>query len=217
VILGKFMERSGVPIGDKSVQKFRLPQPISNGTKEIKCAYLEELIPEDGNFHCDDRGLAKFQWSRATVLDAGPKSETYNTKSEVSSELKEFLLNYGRKNDITIDGEVSSQYFSLRVSELEELAESDNPQLRTSALNLLEIIKDNPNQLLLDEVELCKSLGIDIRTSPTKISLYKSGRVSVQWEAVTRGQKDAEKWAKMAPPADVRKFDLVKKWIESNP
>jgi hypothetical protein len=73
-----------------------------------------------------------------------------------------------------------------------------------------------PNQLFLDEVALCKSLGIEVRDGPTKINLYRSGRVSVQWEGVTRGQKDAMRWAKMAPPADVRKYDLVQRWLESN-
>ncbi|MFX0169343.1 MAG: hypothetical protein ACFE89_08350, partial [Candidatus Hodarchaeota archaeon] len=217
VIVGKFMERCGVPVGDKSLQKFGLPQSIINGSKEIKFAYLEELIPEDGNFHADEKGQAKFQWSRASVLYAGSKRGTYDIKYDVPNELREFLSIHGKKTAIRIDGEEKSQYTSLRYSKLEKLSKSDNAQEKNSATRFIKIIKNNPNQLLLDEVAMCKTLGINIRSGPRNINLYRSGRVSVQWEAITRGQKDAETWAKIAPPADIRKYELVKRWIKSTP
>jgi len=46
-----------------------------------------------------------------------------------------------------------------------------------------------------------------------QINLFDSGRVSVNWFAVTRRQKDTLNWGIVAPPALGRKRMAVDKWL----
>lgn len=72
----------------------------------------------------------------------------------------------------------------------------------------------NPCKLIYDEVELAKSLGIEIDLHPNRVNIFEeTGRVSVQWVARTIGYDAAIRWALLAPPNDKRKRASVLKWI----
>lgn len=75
------------------------------------------------------------------------------------------------------------------------------------------IIFTNPPKLLEDEINLCKSLGIEITHRPVVINLFDSGRVSVTWHATTASITDSIKWALQALPNDRRKRIEVEKFL----
>ena len=63
VPVGRLLENLGMPVGDKAQQQIPLPEAITKGSNEVKIAYLQELIPEDGNFN-----QGRFSWSRSIVM-----------------------------------------------------------------------------------------------------------------------------------------------------
>jgi hypothetical protein len=213
VVLGRVLERWGMPLGDKCIRNIGLPSAINNGSTQIKCAYLEELIPQDGNFHVDKAGQAVFQWTRGTVVDAGEKAKRYGFESKISSELKHFVRRFSKLREPRYGTDTVRPHFSLRYSQLERLQGSSSSRVRQAAARLKEIIKDNQNRLITDEVGLCESLGIEIAWGPQVINSYPSGRVTVIWHARTRSQDDALRFALEALPADTRKRAMVMDWL----
>ncbi len=86
---------------------------------------------------------------------------------------------------------------------------------RNDAKKLKTIVLTNPPKLLEDEVNLCKSLGIEITHNPVVINLFDSGRVSVTRQATTASITNSLKWALQALPNDRRKRIEVKKFLSS--
>ncbi len=213
-ILGKSLEKLGIPAGDKAIQQFKLSSFILNGTPRIKCAYLEELIPEDGYFRADGK-TGSFEWKRATIIDAGPKNSQYNFEPKINAEHKEFIRRFGQSHvSRRSDSRIREQVI-LRTHALKKLSEqSDGPEVRFISSELRRIIKENPCQLLESEKTLCESLGIKITRRAITIHLYKNGRTSIIWGAKTTGQKDALRWALLAPPSSGYKRRNVEEWLK---
>ena len=84
---------------------------------------------------------------------------------------------------------------------LEELAKSEDPNIRQPAKKLQNTIRNNPCQLLLDEKQLCEDLGIQMVEKIKNIQLHPTGRVSVIHEIQTQDIEATELWAKIAMPS----------------
>lgn len=211
VSVGRFVEKWGIPVGDKIIQQYNLHPAILNGNILVKCAYLSELIPEDGGFY-NDEGSGWFEWKRAVILDAGPKNEVYSFEPKISSEQKTLLAQHGTIKKRRIRDEQPKDEIILRWTQIQELTK--NPE-NHEFQKLKKIIEENPCLLLEDEKKLCESLGIQIYKTPKEIHIQESGRVSVIWKANTKNQKNAVRWALLAPPSSGYKRRAVLEWVQT--
>lgn len=203
-------------MGDKFMQVFCLPDEVLKGSVRVRCAYLKEVIPEDGSFGVYGRKRI-FRIGRSVVLDAGEKSKRYNFASKITDELKDVFLRLAIKNPRKKESDTVAHYEKkLTWGKLNKA--SQPPQQSFFAQNIIELQKlvyDNPPELLVSEKVLLASLGIKTRIVPRYITLYQTGRMSVSWELMTRGRNEAIKWALLAPPSSGHKQKNVEDWLSS--
>ncbi len=217
VVVGRILQRWGVPIGDKIIQAVHLPETVLYGNNRIRCAYLQEVVPEDGAFGVY-KNKARFLIGRTKVLDAGEKTEQYNFTSLISDELKEVFTNLATKNARKKEHDTLAHYvMSLTWGKLKEKSKtSQHEQLSEKVEQLKKLVRMNPPELLADEKSLLESIGIKSRMVPVRITLFETGRISVSWELVTRRRNEVIKWALLAPPSSGRKRKDVEIWLSRN-
>jgi hypothetical protein len=214
VTVGRLLEKWGMPLGDKPLQNTTLPETIKNGTPETKRAYLQELIPEEGCFFRFTHRRGDFSVKRVSVLDAGTKAEMYGFAPIVNSDLKLFLRQYGNEHSVSIRHETPRKEIKMTWGELERLGRQEaNPRAADMAREFKRAVLNNPCQLLEDERNLCRSLGIRVEIRPKQVCLHESGRVSFVWEARTKTADDAFRWAIQAPPSSGRKLEATNRWL----
>jgi hypothetical protein len=212
VVIGRLLENWGVPAGDKHLSSnFRLPEAIREGSTAVKCAYLTEVIPEDGYFYTHPQ--VKFGIKRAQILDAGSKISQYDFKSKISKEHRQYIIKHGELRVHTIRDEPPREATILVWGKLENLTKSEDANIRKTAIELKYTIESNPCQLLGDEKQLCENLGINIDEKIKEIHIHQSGRVSVIWEIQTLELEDTLRWAELATPSSNPKQASVKKWL----
>lgn len=215
-VVGRIMQKWGMPVGDKFLQSFVLPTTVLNGSIRVKCAYLEEVIPEDGSFGVYG-SKTLFRIGRSVVLDAGDKTTLYNFKSKIPRQLKEVFTHLATKNpdNKKLD---SIAHYEMRLTwgKLKDASKSKkNTLLIENIKKLIELVLGNPPKLLLGERRVLSSLGIKTRMFPKFLTLYSSGRLSVSWELMTSGREEAKKWALLAPPSSGYKQRDVEEWLTS--
>lgn len=75
----------------------------------------------------------------------------------------------------------------------------------------------NPPLLMRDEVGVARSLGMKMDMRPEAITIFAdTGRVSVRWDAGTKGYASGIRWALMAPPNHARKRNAVVDWLATS-
>ncbi|MFW9934238.1 MAG: hypothetical protein ACFFDU_01735, partial [Candidatus Thorarchaeota archaeon] len=193
-----------------------LPDTVLNGSIRVRCAYLKEVIPEDGCFGVY-KSKTVFRIGRSVVLDAGDKATLYNFQSKIPEQLKEVFTNLATKNPVKRNVD-SIAHHEMRLSwgKLKEASRSNKqPLLIGKIKKLIGLILDNPPELLLGERRLIKSLGIKTRMVPIWVTQYSSGRLSVSWELMTSGRNEAKKWALLALPSSGYKQRDVEEWLAS--
>ncbi len=194
--LGRAFIYWGFATGDKPIKNQRLSRFIREGGEEIARPYLEDLISEDGSF---DRHSG-FSWSRSVVLDAGRKNNRYRFKPKISQASIQFV------KDHTDVGWEKRNIIGISMPRLKELMKSENTKISSQAQKLMDTIHENPSNLIMDEVELSRSLGINVETYPKDVTYSKTtGRFSVNWAAYAYRKKDILRWGLLAPPNDERK------------
>ena len=77
------MIHEGMTPGNKTIQNPGLPEGHLDWSEEARCAYLEELIPEDGGF--DSKGY--FHWSRQVALFIKDEQNKFGFQSKVGTKL----------------------------------------------------------------------------------------------------------------------------------
>jgi hypothetical protein len=213
-VLGRQLESWGVRKGAKHLQSFELPSSIKNGSIQVKRAYIEEMIPEEGSFIHTEKTLS-FAWRRVVILDAGSKNKEYNFVPKISQEQKDFIVRCGEEISQKINTE-EIERTRLRSRELQELVnKANNIQDRIIAAQLIEIIEGNRCTLMDDEGILLESLGINRSCYSELIRVFKNGRVSTSWVTVVNGQDDILRWSILAPPSSGRKRVAVRKWLST--
>ena len=215
-VVGRILHRWGVPIGDKIVQAVRLPKEILYGSVRVRCAYIQEVVPEDGTFGVYENKV-RFLIGRTKVLDAGEKAEHYQFTSLISDELKEVFTHLATKNTRRKEHDTLAHHISsLTCGKLREASETARHwQISDKIEQLKQLVYGNPPELLADEKSMLESVGIKSRMVPLRITLFDTGRISVSWELTTRGRDEALKWALLAPPASGRKRREVERWLSS--
>jgi hypothetical protein len=215
-VIGRVLHRWGMPMGDKFMHAFCLPDEVQKGSIRVRCAYLKEVIPEDGSFAVYGKKRI-FRIGRSVVLDAGEKSKHYSFIPKITDELKEVFLRLAVKNPQTKNSDTVAHYEKkLTWGRLKKA--SQPPQESFFAQKITELQKlviDNPPELLVSEKNLLASLGIRTRIVPRYITLYHSSRISVSWELMTRGRNEAIKWALLALPSSGYKQKNVEDWLST--
>ena len=216
-VIGRLLINLGMPAGDKVLQGVRLPLFISNGSIEVKTAYLQEVIPEEGCIvitkHTD---RAYILIGRRTVLYENRKARSYGFVNKLSANLVEFIRKKGveQKRNFGLP-DFSATYIVLTPPRLRKLKHSGNPEIQFMASELEHVIESHPPSYLIDEQALCRSIGIETKERWTEITYSrKTGRISVAWQFRTRRQKDAARWGLLAIPNDTRKHAILAKWMQ---
>jgi len=85
------------------------------------------------------------------------------------------------------------------------------------ACELHNIVRENPNGLMMDEVQVLKEkLGIMTTLSLVRINLYEgTGRLSCIWYAQTNSSMDAIRAAILTTPDDIRKKKATEEWLRT--
>lgn len=215
VVVGKLLEKWGIPAGDKIIQSFRLPETVFDAPPRIRKVYLEELIPEDGSFNTTGKS-GVFEWRRASLLAIGKKAAHYNFETILSPDLWHFIENQSEERIIQIGNERPRNEKILRWSHIQDLINTSvDSKQKEIAKQLERLVLENQSRLLQSESELCKSLGIDVSISPMQIHIYETGRVAVQWRGKTASQSDALRWAILSPPSSGYKRTAVEQWLSN--
>jgi hypothetical protein len=198
------MIHEGMTPGNKTIQNPGLPEGYRDWSEEARRAYLEELIPEDGNFSVK-RG---FSWFRSHALYTEAKKNSYGFVSVITAKEVDLVKNQGER----VTGLVDHDY--LAYGSIEKLQTSDDQDLSEISKSLVRAIWEYPNNLIEDEKKIAESLGIGITLSPQCVKFFpKTGRLTVKWTATTTRKEDAELWADICPPNDERKRNEVESWI----
>jgi hypothetical protein len=204
-IIGKILMSRGVPSGDRTIQNPGLHASMKKGPESVAEAYIEDMTPQDGCI-----GAKIIIWRRANALDGGKKNEKYGLQSAIGDAEKSLIKDQGRKEKGKSESWVLSRG---RLAKLER-----NPEFAETAKRLSRTIADNPNRLIIDEVELVKSLGVGAVAVPSDVRYYpKTGRVTAVWQAYTTGLKEAIKLGVIAPPNDIQKRRQMRDLITGRP
>ena len=204
---GVILQHLGIPSGDRTIQNPGLPSFILDGTWKVKCAYIEDLIPQDGSVY----GYT-IAWFHSNVLHAGDKTEKYGFHPRIGYHEIDFIRKYGNP-----EKHANALPFAklLQIRDSEDIQNSKDKQI---AEILIRRIYQNKNNLIEDSKKLVDSMGIEIEVSPTTIRYHKrSGRVSVAWTARTAGLYETIKLAIIAPSNDVVKRGALREILISNP
>ncbi|MFW9789302.1 MAG: hypothetical protein ACFFE2_16180 [Candidatus Thorarchaeota archaeon] len=202
--IGLIMIHEGMTPGNKTITNPSLPEGYLNWSEEARCAYLEELIPEDGGF--DSTGY--FYWSRNVALYIKDEQNKFGFQSKVgASEISLVKESGGQTEDL-----VKQSWISYTA--LSQLQKSDNSEVASAAKNLVSAVDANRSNLVDDESAVAESLGIKITVRPDLIRYYPTGeKVSVRWRATTSSKEDTVQWVKICPPNDERKRSKAESWF----
>ncbi|MHA1935925.1 MAG: hypothetical protein ACW97A_11630, partial [Candidatus Thorarchaeota archaeon] len=179
--------------------------------------YPSEVVSEDGCV----TGV-KVTIRRANVLHAGKKAQHYHERFGieplVNQEHIDFVREFGTNRKASLnynEGEVKK----LRISELNDLVESDNNRTSNLAKDLISIIESNPNRLLEDEVnQILRPLGIEMNMHPEHLVYYEnSERLSVSFRARTKSVYDSIRWMLIAPPNHPEKMEKAVTLVINRP
>ena len=204
--IGLMMIQEGMTPGNKTINNPGLPKGYYDWCYEAKCAYLEELIPEDGNFYMRGR----FSWFRSHAIYVDKEKENYDFESKIGPREINLVIQEGTRTKGTID------QYALSFGKLRGLQDTRDSSISGTARNLMNVALESRNRLIEDEKKIAESLGIEISLNPTVVKYFpETGRISVKWTAVTHFQEDAIHWASMCPPNDVTKREEVETWLRS--
>ena len=193
----------GMTPGDKAIHNPGLSERILNSSERVRCAYLEELIPEDGYFHPS----TGFAWNRSHALHAGNKTVYSGFEQKISQDEVSLMQEFGTKSEKLVKRK------NIPYGALKELQTHEDYRFADAARNLVQAINENPNQLIRDECRIAESLGIQVTLLPDQVRYsLATGRVSVRWRASTTGVDDALRWADICPPNDIEKKQVVENW-----
>ncbi|MGY5852368.1 MAG: hypothetical protein RTU92_02245, partial [Candidatus Thorarchaeota archaeon] len=135
------------------------------------------------------------------------KSKTYDKRPIIDQEMIDLIQEHGKPE---------KKSWKLTLRQLTDLANDENVKIAAKAVEFIQRIFMNPSNLVLDECAIAESLGIKVLAVPYDIRYFrKSGRVSVAWSARTANSEEALKLAIIAPPNDVKKREILKRWIRS--
>jgi len=192
-IIGKILQKMGLKSGNKTRHNPQLNREFLDAMSwEVARAFTEDTIPEDG------------------TVRAGRISCTHSV----------MLSPYIGKDMIDLikgDGKKEGDSWRLPVGKLKKLRNSKDAKTAQTAEKLYHRVMANPSNQIKDEKQIVESLGVVLVDSAVSVHYHrKSGNITVSWRWTTAGEKEAMKLAIIAPPNDMRKRAILKKWLQEN-
>lgn len=191
------------PSGDRTLLNYGLPKETENWSKESIIAYLQDMISQEGHI-----AEGKIRWERSNALNPGQKSDGYDLQPQLTQPEIELLVNKGHHYPGDYDGEKT-----LRWNRIKELTHHENPKIAETAKEFCNVINENRNRLMDDEKKIANRLGIHLEVNPEEMAIYRSGRISVKWEARTNDTKSMIRWALVCSPNHPEKEVALNKWL----
>lgn len=215
-VIGRMLERLGVPVGDSCIQKKGLPRFVLKGSLMVKCVYLSQLWTEDGCFSIYWRyPFPVFSWSRTSVLYDESKGHMYDVRDKIQANILYLFSEYGHKKESATPGRKPD--IVIYAQNLENLREHEDAAIADAAQKIWILANLEKPNLMLDEIRLLADLGVNTAPQLKRFVLYEeSGRISVEWTSYINNQDDITRVALLAPPDDVRKKERVEEEIESD-
>jgi len=218
-VVGRLLEKIGMPIGDKIIQGVRIPDFVMYGTREIQLAYLKELIPEEGWINISTKGNLGIAWGRSVILYDGEKANRYGFTQKLSKNLIELIVKKGTRKERVYDSGSREIFFTINMTKIQELMDDSDPLISQRAGELDRVIRENSSMHIEDERHLAASNGImtsEQTPGEVRYSLA-SDRVSAAWQVRTANERDAILWGIIASPNDKKKQKRVRDWMKKNP
>ena len=198
--LGKMLHYLGITATNKCVENQGLPPLVFEFCWEARCAYIEDLIPQDGSV-----SRSSISWCHSNALVAGSMSEKYKMGPKIEADLVEFIKKQGDKSD---------KGKTIRRGTWVDLKDSKDPAIAEKAIRLEKCIAENRNRLIDDEKRIAETLGIDVKVVASSVNWQeRTGRVSISWTATPKDIFEAIKLGMIAPPNDVTKRGIVKEML----
>ena len=217
-LIGRMLEKWGMPVGDKSVLNPALPEVIKYGLGEVKLEYLKQLIAEDGSFSFKGGGW-RIKWNRAVTLYS-KRMEKYGVPSRIEESERQFLISHGERKETEYNNPYSkrtepTERIVLNKGLLDSLMRSPDSKIASAAHRFQEMVNASKSRLLEDEMKIPESFGINVTRRLDCVVMYpETGKISILWNATTDRNRDAAIWAKISSPDHARKMLAVKRAAE---
>jgi hypothetical protein len=213
-VVGRLLVKCGFPVGDRTLQGFKIPSFIIDGPIEIRSAYLQETIPEDG-------WITYMRSDNRIAIGIGRTSVLYDPKKgkilrEIDGgKLAELIEKYGTK--VSRFQSKRKNYVILSMIQLEKLTNSENRVVSTLAQHLEKFVHENFPQHLLDEQQILEKMGISSSPYIESISLsIKTSRISIQYKIMFSESKYVARFGLLAMPKDRIKKAKFLSWMKRN-
>jgi len=195
-IIGTVLQKMGLQPGNKTKHNPKLSRDFLNTmTWETARAFTADTIPEDGTINLRKRAIAC--------------THSVQLTSDIGQDEIELIKDQGKKE---------GSRWRLPFGKLKKLRDSRDQKIAESAKRLYKRVMANPSNQIKDEKEIIEKLGVKLVDSPISVHYHgKTRNVTVSWRWRTAGEEQARKLAIIAPPNDVRKRDILKKWLQENP
>ncbi len=192
-IIGIILQKMGLKPGNKTKHNPQLNREFLEAmTWEVACAFTADTIPEDGSVRA-----GRISCNHSIMLQFG-----------IGKDEIDLIKDHGKKE---------GPRWRLPVGKLKKLRDSKDAKTAQAAKRLYQLVTDNPSNFIQDEKQIVESLRVRLSVSPVSVHYHrKSGNVTVSWRWTTAGEKEAMKLAIIAPPNDVRKRAILKKWLRDN-
>ena len=192
-IIGRILQQMGLQSGNKTRHNPKLGREFLDAmTWEVARAFTEDTIPEDG------------------TVRAGRISCTHSVMllSHIGNDEVDLIKKHGKQE---------GDSWRLPIGKLKKLRNSKDAKIAQTAKRLYQIVRNNPSNQIDDEKQIVESLGVNLVDSPVSVHYHGiTGNVTVSWRWTTAGEKEAMKLAIIAPPNDVRKRAILKRWLLEN-
>jgi len=200
---GRALNEWSIPSGDRTILNYGLPKETENWSREATIAYLQDMISQEGHI-----AEGKIRWERSNVLNPGQKADGYDMQPKLTQPEIELLIDKGHHYPGDYDGEKT-----LRWNKIKELTHHESLKIAETAKELCNVINENRNRLMDDEEKIANRLGIHLEVNPEEVAVYRSGRISVKWEARTNDTKSMIRWALVCSPNHPEKEVALNKWL----
>jgi hypothetical protein len=179
------LKKMGVPVGEKVVQNYHVPEVVREGNVNIKRVYLRQTMMDEGSWDPERHHLC---YSQARALDIG----------ELSNEDKEYLDGILQEK-----GEYPTGYARRQVC----LSEDVEKKIRGEHPELWEAIKRSEPPFLEEEMDMLEEV-CSVRPKPKPKDIYATtdGEYRVSWRIDVTRRKDYDEVVKgLGLPRDKRR------------
>jgi hypothetical protein len=201
-VLGKALLSLGLTPGNKTILNPVLPEFIMDFSYNAKCAFFEELIPQDGTV--DGTHVT---WCHSNAIRTGDKEDKYDFDPLIGEEVVGFIKEHGKP---------AKKYWRLSLGTLHRLMSSKNKAEAEMAWKLHRVIYENANSFVQREILLAEDIGVLVEPVPYSVFYHrKTERVTVSWSGVLSEDNDIRLLI-IAPPNDIKKREIARKWLLNN-